>query len=160
VSDPRRRALVPERLLLPPPPREPDLRTRWDALPFERRRELALASQRGGGPGGAHDPRGADELRGEEARLVRELAAVRVATAWRLQVAAVVLGWLVLMTLWGFGRSTYPDHERWWLAGGLAAGCVAWAAAARAARGRIRRARDVAARSLGADGAGPRGDGA
>jgi hypothetical protein len=141
VSDPRRRALVPERLLLPPAPRDADLRARWDALPFERRRELALASQRD-----------ADDLGAGEARLVRELAAVRVVTGWRLQVAAAVLGWLMLMTLWGFGRSTYPDHERWWLVGGLAAGCLVWAAAARAARRRVARARGVAARPCGGHG--------
>jgi hypothetical protein len=134
VTDPRRRALVPERLLLPPPPREPALRSRWQGLDFERRRRLALASQRG-----------VDDLGPQDARLARELARVRVATAWRLQAAAVVFGWLMLMTLWGFGRSTYPAQVGWWLAAGLAAGGVVWLVAARAARARTRRARRVAA---------------
>jgi hypothetical protein len=134
VTDPRRRVLVPERLLLPPPPRDPALRSRWDALDFERRRRLALASQRG-----------VEGLGPQDARLARELARARVATAWRLQAAAVVFGWLMLMTLWGFGRSTYPAQVDGWLVAGLAAGGVVWLVAARAARVRTRRARRVAA---------------
>jgi hypothetical protein len=134
VTDPRRRALVPERVLLPPPPRDPELRSRWDGLDFGGRRRLALASQRG-----------VEDLGSQDARLARELARVRVATAWRLQVAAVVFGWLMLMTLWGFGRSTYPAHEGAWLVAGLAAGGVVWLLAARAARLRTQRARRVAA---------------
>jgi hypothetical protein len=135
VTASRRRALVPERLLLPPPPRSPELRARWEALPFERRRRLALASHRGVG-----------NLDEDDEPLVRELARARVATAWRLQVAAVVFGWLMLMTLWGFGRSTYPEQVGWWLAAGLGAGGVVWLVAARAALARTRGARRVADR--------------
>jgi hypothetical protein len=136
VPDPRRRTLLPERLLLPPAPREADLAGRWEALPFEARRRIALA---------AIDPRAA-AADGEEAALVGALAHARVVTGWRLQVAALVLGWLVLMTVWGFGRSTFPGDEDRWLAGGLAAGGVAWMLGAVSARRRVRRAARVAER--------------
>jgi hypothetical protein len=129
--DPRRRTLLPERLLLPPAPRDPDLAARWRSLPFERRRALALHAVRGGTPtvGGPQDR-----------ELVRALAEARVATAWRLQVSALVLGWLVLMTVWGFGRSTFPADEGRWRLGGLVLGAVVWVAAAVLARRRVRRA--------------------
>jgi hypothetical protein len=131
--DPRRRSLLPERVLLPPAPRAPDLAARWAALPFERRRRLALTALRGTAP--AADGTEAD------AELVWALAEARVATGWRLQVAALVLGWLVLMTVWGFGRSTFPADETSWQLAGLVAGAVVWALAAVLARRRIRRAR-------------------
>jgi hypothetical protein len=136
MADRRRRAPVPERLLLPPPPQDPRLRERFTSLSFERRRELARASQ---------DP--AADPADDEARLVVALAQARVASRWRPQVAAVVFGWLMLMTLWGFGQSTYPDREPAWLAAGLAAGGVVWLVAARAAARRVGRARAVAERS-------------
>ena len=135
AHDPRRRRGVPDRLLLPPAPRDPDLAARWRGLDFERRRALAVASTRG-----AHD------LGDEDAEVVRSLAEARVATGWRLQVAALVFGWLMLMTLWGFGRSTYPDAEQAWLAAGLMAGGLVWLGAAIAGIRRVRRARAVAQR--------------
>jgi hypothetical protein len=134
--DARRRSLVPERLLLPPAPRDPELAARWRSLPFERRRALALTAVRGGTPTAGTD---------HDGELIQALAHARIATGWRLQVAALVLGWLVLMTVWGFGRSTFPaDGARWQLAG-LVLGGVVWAAGAVVARGRVRRA----ARTLG-----------
>jgi hypothetical protein len=131
--DPRRRSLLPERVLLPPAPRDPDLAARWAALPFERRRRLALSALRGTAP--------ATDVTGTDAELVRALAEARVATRWRLQVAALVLGWLVLMTIWGFGRSTFPTDETRWQLAGLVAGALVWALAAVLARRRVRRAR-------------------
>jgi hypothetical protein len=128
--DPRRRSLVPERLLLPPAPREPEAAARWAELPFEERRQLALAAM-------GHRPRGGEE---PDDGLVRALARARVATGWRLQVAAAVLGWLVLMTIWGFGRSTFPADEGRWLVGGLVLGVVVWFVGAVVARRRVRRA--------------------
>jgi hypothetical protein len=133
--DPRRRSLLPERVLLPPAPRDPDLAARWAALPFERRRRLALTALRG--TASAPDASAEDA---EDAELVRALAQARVATGWRLQVAALVLGWLVLMTIWGFGRSTFPSDEARWQAAGLVAGVLVWALAATLAHRRIRRA--------------------
>jgi hypothetical protein len=129
-----RRRAVPERLLLPPAPREPELAARWAALPFERRRRLGQASLRPG-----------VRISSDEARLVAGLARARVTTAWRLQAGAVVWGWLVLMTIWGFGRSSFPDHEPSWLAGGLLLGGLVWVAAGLSARRRVARARAVAA---------------
>lgn len=128
----RRRAL-PDRLLLPPAPREPELASSWADLPFERRRRLGHASLRG-----------TEGLTGDDARLVTALARARVATRWRLQVAAPVWGWLVLMTIWGFGRSSFPEQESSWFAAGLTAGVVVWVSAAVAARRRVDRARAVA----------------
>jgi hypothetical protein len=113
----------------------PRLARRWHGLGFEQRRRLALASTRG-----AHDLADAD------AEVVRALAEARVATGWRLQVAALVFGWLMLMTLWGFGRSTYPEAEQSWLAAGLVAGGLVWLGAAIAGVRRVRRARTVAQR--------------
>lgn len=139
-----RRRGVPDRLLLPPAPRDPDLAARWVDLPFEERRRLGHASLQG--TAGYTDA---------DARLVVGLARTRVATGWRLQVAALVWGWLVLMTVWGFGRSSFPDHETAWLAGGLVAGGLVWVAAGVAALRRVRRARAVA---TGGDDAGPDGD--
>lgn len=139
ATDHRHRRGVPDRLLLPPAPRDAGLARRWHELSFEQRRRLAHASTRG-----------EVEVSPPDAELVRGLARERVATRWRLQVAALVLGWLVLMTLWGFGRSTFPDAEAAWLAAGLAAGAVAWLGAAVAGARRVRRARAVADR-LGGD---------
>lgn len=128
-----RRRAVPDRLLLPPGPRDPDLARRWEARAFEDRRRLGHASLQG-----------CAGLGGEDAALVRALARARVATSWRLHAAAVVWGWLVLMTIWGFGRSGFPAQERSWLAGGLLAGVLVWLAAAVSARRRVARARAVA----------------
>jgi hypothetical protein len=135
--DPRRRSLLPERVLLPPAPREPALAERWSALPFEERRRLAHAATRGRIPSG--------DTRDPEAELVRALARARVATAWRLQVAALLLGWLVLMTVWGFGRSTFPGDEDRWLVAGLLLGAAVWTTAAVVARRRVGRAKRTAA---------------
>jgi hypothetical protein len=133
--DPRRRSLLPERVLLPPAPRDPDLAARWATLPFARRRQLAVAALRGAAPTADAAP--------EDTELVRALARARVATGWRLQVAALVLGWLVLMTIWGFGRSTFPEHGARWQAAGLLVGGLVWALAALLARRRIHRARQA-----------------
>jgi hypothetical protein len=128
--DPRRRSLVPERLLLPPAPREPAAAARWAELPFDERRQLALAAT------GHHHRHREDP----DEDLVRALARARVATGWRLQVAAAVLGWLVLMTIWGFGRSTFPADGDRWLVGGLVLGVAVWLVGAVVARRRVRRA--------------------
>lgn len=42
---------------------------------------------------------------------------------WR-RAAALLVGWLVVMTVWGVGRSGFPDHVGWFLAVGLAAGAI------------------------------------
>lgn len=60
---------------------------------------------------------------------------------WRDVAAAVVLGWLVLMTVWGFGRSGFPAAEGWFLAGGAAAAAVVIGVGLRRARHRARSAR-------------------
>lgn len=132
MADPRARRGLPERWLLPPAPRDVDLAARWHALPFERRRRLAHVRP--------------DEVRAlsdEDAAVVGGLARARLTTSWRLLAAAPVLGWLVLMTVWGFGRSTYPDAERAWLLGGLAVGAGVWFAAALWTAGRLRRSRRI-----------------
>lgn len=134
--DPRRRRGVPDRLLLPPAPREPELAERWRRLPFERRRALGHASVRADRQEAAATP--------TDRELVRALARARVASGWRLQAAALVLGWLVLMTLWGFGRTMGEAQEGAWLAAGLLAGGLVWLGAALAAARRVRRAREVA----------------
>jgi hypothetical protein len=138
VPDHRHRSLVPDRLLLPPAPREPALVKRWRELPFEDQRRLGAAATTG-----------ALDLPDDEEELVRGLARARVSTGWRLQASALVLGWLVLMTIWGFGRSTFPADEDAWLLAGLVAGALAWVLAALAARRRIRRAARVADRPDG-----------
>lgn len=45
-------------------------------------------------------------------------------TGWRRAGTALLLGWLVLMTVWGVGRSGFPDRVQWFLAIGIAAGVV------------------------------------
>jgi hypothetical protein len=135
VPDRRRRSLIPDRLLLPPAPRDPALARRWQELPFDEKRRLGAAATTG-----------ALDLPADEQLLVGGLARARVSTAWRLQLSALVLGWLVLMTIWGFGRSTFPADEDAWFVAGLATGALAWALAAVAARRRVRRASGVADR--------------
>lgn len=134
MADRRARRGVPERLLLPPPPRERDLRERWETLPFERRRTLARTAA-------AELP----TLPGEHREVVRGLAAARLATSWRLLAAAAVFGWLVLMTFWGFGRSTFPDQVATWRLAGIVLGALAWLVATVAVAARVRRARTVLA---------------
>lgn len=46
----------------------------------------------------------------------------RIATAWRLRAAAVGLGWLVLMTVWGFGRAQTGVTVGPWLYAGTILG--------------------------------------
>jgi hypothetical protein len=130
--DPTRRA--PARLLLPPPPRDPEARAAWDARDLDDRLRLARCATAGTDPGVDQDR-----------ALVRAVAAARVATGWRLRVGAVVFGWLVLMTFWGFGRAQRGDEAVVELVvgliGGLAAGATAWRAGSR----RLQVAREVAA---------------
>jgi len=130
--DPRARRGLPERWLLPPAPREDPPASRWHALSFEEKRGLARV--------GPDDVACLDR---DARTIVAELARVRLATRWRLLAAAPVLGWLVLMAVWGFGRSTYPGSVTLWLQIGLALGAVTWFAAAIAAANRLRRARAV-----------------
>lgn len=120
----------PERWSLPPAPRDEPAASRWSALPFGRRRELARVR--------------ADtvtDLDDEDVEVVAALQRARLATRWRLLAAAPVFGWLVVMTVWGFGRSSYPESEGTWLLAGLVLGAVAWFVAALAAAARLRRAR-------------------
>ncbi len=138
VTDPRSRRGVPDRLLLPPPPREPHLAERWQRAGFDQRRRWARL--------GGTDPA---ELPDDDAEMVVGLARARLATSWRLLAAAPLLGWLVFMTVWGFGRSTYPESVRAWLLAGAALGAIVWTAAAVHAAGRLRRARAIAARRAG-----------
>lgn len=130
----RRRRGIPDRWLLPPAPREAVTRAHWRAVPFEQRRRLAATPP--------------DEVAGRtsmERAVIADLARTRIATAWRLFAAALVLGWLVLMTVWGFGRSAAaPQADAYRLAGwGL--GTLSWVLASLAAWARRRRARRVLA---------------
>jgi hypothetical protein len=134
VTDHPGRRGLPERWLLPPAPRDDPARTRWAALPFEQRRMLARTR-----------PEQVPALSTADAEVVAGLAAARLATSWRLLGAAPVLGWLVLMTVWGFGRSTYPDVADRYLVAGLALGAATWLATAIGVAGRLRRARRVLA---------------
>ena len=134
MSDAYRRRGIPDRWLLPPAPTDPALAARWDALELETQRTLART--------------GPDEVSGrpvEERELVVGLARRRLATSWRVLAGAPLLGWLVLMTVWGFGRSTYPDAQQRWLVAGLLLGAAVWAAAAVRATRRLRRARQLIA---------------
>jgi hypothetical protein len=142
VPDPRARRGLPERWLLPPAPREADLAARWRALPFERRRRLAHVH-----------PAEVASLTGEDAAVVGGLARARLATSWRLLAGAPLLGWLVLMTVWGFGRSTAPDAEQAWLLAGLALGAAVWLLAAVRTAGGLRRTRRILAELAGQDAA-------
>jgi hypothetical protein len=132
VPDPRARRGLPERWLLPPAPREPDLAARWQALPFERRRRLAHVR-----------PSEVSSLTVADAAVVGGLARARLGTSWRLLAGAPLLGWLVLMTVWGFGRSSAPAAERAWLVAGLALGAAVWLLAAVWTAGRLRRSRRI-----------------
>jgi hypothetical protein len=134
VTDPRSRRGVPDRWLLPPPPREPHLAARWRGAGFDERRRWARL--------GEHDLPG---LPDEDVEMAVGLARARLATSWRLLAGAPLLGWLVLMTVWGFGRATYPDSAQAWLLAGAGLGAIVWTAAAVLAAGRLRRARSLAA---------------
>ena len=142
MPDPRARRGLPERWLLPPAPREADLADRWNTLPFDHRRRLAHVR-----------PSEVASLPGEDAAVVGGLARSRLRTSWRLLAGAPLLGWLMLMTVWGFGRSTTPDAERAWLLAGLALGAGVWFLAAVGAAGRLRRARRILAELAGHDAA-------
>lgn len=131
MTHPRSRRGVPDRLLLPPAPREPHLAERWQNAAFDQRRRWARL--------GASD---ASPHSDEDAEMVVGLARARLATAWRLLAGAPLLGWLVLMTVWGFGRSTYPEYAQRWLLVGAALGAIAWTAMALRTARRLRRARE------------------
>jgi hypothetical protein len=133
VADRYRHRGLPERWLLPPPPREAEAAKRWEALPFDERRRLARVDA---ATLGEQDP--------DDRQLVGALARARLATSWRLLAAAPVLGWLVLMTVWGFGRSTAPAAAGTYLLWGIGLGAITWFVVALAAARRLRRARKVA----------------
>lgn len=137
VTDPRSRRGVPDRLLLPPAPRDPRLAERWQDAAFDQRRRWARL--------GTSDPSAHTD---EDAEMVVGLARARLATSWRLLAGAPLLGWLMLMTVWGFGRSTYPEHAQRWLLMGAVAGAIVWTAAAALAARRLRRARAIAAQGV------------
>lgn len=132
TDDPRTRRGLPERWLLPPAPRDEPAASRWQSLPFGQRRELARTG-----------PDGVSELEPWEREVVAGLSRSRLRTRWRLMAAAPALGWLVLMAVWGFGRSTYPQAGGNWLLAGLALGAATWFVAAVAAAHRLRRTRAV-----------------
>jgi hypothetical protein len=134
VTELRSRRGVPDRLLLPPPPREPELAAHWHDAEFDERRRWA-----------GLDVGDLAELPTRDVEMAAGLARARLATSWRLLAAAPVLGWLVLMTVWGFGRSTYPGQAQAWLLAGAALGAIAWTVAAVRAAGRLRRARQLLA---------------
>ncbi|TVR32517.1 MAG: hypothetical protein EA388_12020 [Nitriliruptor sp.] len=140
MVDPRARRGLPERWLLPPAPRDDPAASRWHALPFEDKRSLARVG-----------PDDVPSLDGDARTIVAELARVRLATRWRLLAAAPVFGWLVLMAVWGFGQSTYPESSTLWLQAGLALGALTWFAAAIAAINRLRQTRAVLAACTTAD---------
>jgi hypothetical protein len=125
---------LPQRWLLPPPPRTDPARSRWHALPYDDRRRLAHVAAAG-----------VAGLTPEDREVVTGLASARLATSWRLLAAAPLLGWLVLMTIWGFGRASYPDAADRYLLVGATLGAVTWLLAAVAVAGRLRRAREVLA---------------
>lgn len=135
MTDPRSRRGVPDRLLLPPAPREPRLAERWQEAAFDQRRRWARL--------GASDP---STHADEDAEMVAGLARARLATSWRLLLGAPLLGWLVLMTVWGFGRSTYPDDAQRWLLVGAGLGAMVWLAMAIHTARRLRRARALTRR--------------
>jgi hypothetical protein len=89
------------------------------------------------------DTAGVAGLTPEEREMVTGLASARLATSWRLLATAPVLGWLVLMTVWGFGRASYPDAADRYLLVGATLGAVTWLVTAVAVAGRLRRARHV-----------------
>lgn len=134
MVDPRARRGLPERWLLPPAPREDPAASRWHDLPFDARRRLARVG-----------PDDVPDLDGDTRGVVAALARARLATRWRLLVAAPVFGWLVLMAVWGFGRSTYPGSVTLWFQTGLALGALTWFAVSIAAANRLRRTRAVLA---------------
>lgn len=87
--------------------------------------------------------------------LVRALAAARVRTRWRLYAGAVVLGWLVFSTVWGFGRAAFDAAVSAFLFGGVTAGLLATAAAVLDARVRVGHARRRLAQLSEPDAGGP-----
>lgn len=123
---------LPDWLLLPPGPRDPELATAWATRDMDERLALGRASTRA--PDGA-------AVAARDVDLVVALADARVATRWRLHLASAVLGWLVLMTLWGFGRAMDGGTAPGWLVGGLVAGLAAVTVAERRVRTRIGHAR-------------------
>lgn len=144
MPDERATRGLPQRWLLPPPPREPGLAARWAELPLDQRRGLARTP-----------PGSVARLGPTERPVVVGLARSRLATRWRALATAPVLGWLVLMTVWGFGRSTFPAAEQAWLLAGLASGAVTWAVVSLRVTRRLRAARRIVASEEGDRTSGP-----
>lgn len=55
----------------------------------------------------------------------RDRSSTGPTSGWRRRGLAVLVGWLVLMTVWGVGRSGFPDRVGWFLAVGLVGGAIA-----------------------------------
>lgn len=108
------RVPVPRRLLLPPAPTG-IARQDWDALSAGD--QDAIVAMMASGP-----------VPAARLPLLTTLLERRLATSWRLRVGAVVLGWLVLMTVWGFGRAQTGVVWGPWFGVGLTLGVVAGSA--------------------------------
>jgi hypothetical protein len=136
----RRELPIPRRLLLPPAPTGGHGES-WADLGFEEQRRLAARLD------GDHPNAGAaagSMPAADEDLLLRALARRRLDTLWRLRAGSVVLGWLVLMTVWGYGRASTGQTVSGWLWLGLAGGVVAAGFRARTTSHRARRWRRLA----------------
>jgi len=129
----RRPLPVPERLLPPPAPTGA-AGDRWARLPFATRRRLAARLDGG-------------EIAPTDEEMVRALAQRRLATLWRLRAGSVVLAWLVLMTVWGYGRASTGATVSAWLWLGLVGGILAAGLHSRATSRRVRRWQSLAGRT-------------
>lgn len=132
MSDPTSRSSLVARLASPVAPAEPELAARFADLPADRRRAVSRA---------ALDPaRAADD---PDPALVRALAEAHATRVVPPMLGALGLAVLVLMTVWGFGRSASPENAPAFLLAGGLAGLVTLQLAGRRYFRRLARARRV-----------------
>jgi hypothetical protein len=132
MRDHRHSRFVPERWVTPAAPLDARLRARFDALAASEQRAVVAAARDVSAARAAADP-----------ELVRALAGAEVQRTGRRLAGAVILGWLVLMTIWGIGRSGFEEQVSLFLVTGLAAGILAAGIAVRSVLHRRDRARAV-----------------
>lgn len=116
-------------------PSDPELARAWRQQPSSHQQRLRRT---------ATDPLAATHLDdGLHRDLVAALALDRAERRRRDVAVPVVLGLLVLSTVWGFGRAALPDTAHWFLLAGVATGSVATVVGWRARARQRARAREV-----------------
>lgn len=132
MTDHSSRSKTLARLSAPLAPSDTRHAARFATLSLERQRQINRA---------ALDP--ARATADPDPTLVRAVAEAHAQRVWPIMTGSFVTAVLVLMTIWGFGRSVFPARAPLFLLAGGVAGLVTLQVGARRLLKRLARAREV-----------------